>query len=451
MAGLRHVLRQPDFFRLWIGQIISSIGDRFYQFALLSLVLGLNQGTQIGKEGARVIFIGMLPGLLFAPWIGLAVDRFDRRTTLIFADLARVFLVLSLLYLWFVLGNLALVYAVVFFMGGMNSLFIPARQAALPQLVSRSDLITANALIALVGVIASLIGTLCAGLIASIFGPRFSFWVTAAGFTVSALFISRIDASLRPPPGERHESRWREVAAGWHHVWENPAIGRIVILTILFAFVSGFFMISVLEFTLEHLHLEALKGWLAGLSRLMAHFAPKPPVFQTSLVAIGLLLGALGVGMGLGVLISGKSRRWTRFGLVPYAAFFLTGLLILGFSGVLRYEVALGFCFALGVTSALFTIPIEARLQTEVPDVCRGRVFALRNFGTTVAFLVALGFHLSGTLLGRLGPILLIQVLGAFMVLTVLPLAFWNRAEALRRWGGSSKPTATESPAAPAR
>src|ERR1700748_2004812 len=100
MDHFQKVLRQPNFFRLWIGQIISSIGDRFYQFALLSLVLGLNAGTQIGKEGARGVFVGMLPGLLFAPLFGLAVDRLNRKATLIFADLSRVLLVLGLIYVW---------------------------------------------------------------------------------------------------------------------------------------------------------------------------------------------------------------------------------------------------------------------------------------------------------------------------------------------------------------
>jgi len=439
VAGLRHVLRQPDFFRLWIGQIISSIGDRFYQLALLSLVLGLNQGTQIGKEGARVVFIGMLPGLLFAPWIGLAVDRFDRRRTLIFADLSRVVLVLSLFYIWFVLKDLALVYVVVFLMGWMNALFIPARQAALPQLVDRKDLIPANALIALVGVIASLVGTLCAGFVASVFGARSCFWMTAIGFVVSAFFIFRIGASLRPAPGEVHESKWREIAAGWHAILEAPSIARVVILAILFAFVSGFFMISVLEFAVGTLDLAVLHKWLDSITRLLAHFAPKPPVFQTSLVAIGLLLGALGVGMGAGVLISGKSRRWTRRGFVPYAAYLLTGLLILLFSEVHGYAAALGVCFLLGIGSALFTIPNEARIQTDVSDALRGRVFALRNFGTTVAFLVALGCHLSGTLLKDLGPSLLIKAMAAFMIVTVVPLFLWGRKEAFRIWGAEKK------------
>ena len=61
------VLAQPNFFRLWLGQIISSVGDRFYQFALLKVVL---DGTAYGQDTARVVFFGMLPGLIFAPWIG---------------------------------------------------------------------------------------------------------------------------------------------------------------------------------------------------------------------------------------------------------------------------------------------------------------------------------------------------------------------------------------------
>jgi len=438
MEHFHKVLRQSNFFRLWIGQIISSIGDRFYQFALLSLVLGLNEGTQIGKEGARVIFVGMVPGLLFAPLMGLAVDRFNRKVTLVFADLSRVLLVLGLIYIWFEMKNLALVYVIVFFMGGMNSLFIPARQAALPQIVPEGDLITANALMALVGVIASLVGAVCAGLASSIFGARLSFILTAIGFSVSAFFILRITASLRP--GERSAERsalatWREIAGGWEYVRKEVQTQWVIVLSTLFAFVSGFFMISVLEFTVHSLDTTLLKEFVAWMTEVLSHFAPKPPVIDASVIALGILMGALGLGLALGIFNCGPSRRWTRSTGLPFGAFLLVGAAILVFSMITSYVPALAICFVLGWGSAVFTIPIDARLQTEVPDACRGRVFALRNFCTSVAFLVALGFHLSGDLLRLLGPGELIEMLGAGMILSALALGWLNRRSLGTFWG----------------
>src|SRR5215468_9714389 len=121
-ASFRSVLANRNFFRLWLGQIVSSIGDRFYQFALLSLVLNIHEGMGVGKQSARVVFCGMLPGIIFAPWLGWAVDRFSRRIIMILSDVIRAALALSLLYFWFALNNLTLVFLVIFLMGGLNGL-----------------------------------------------------------------------------------------------------------------------------------------------------------------------------------------------------------------------------------------------------------------------------------------------------------------------------------------
>src|SRR5271155_190277 len=135
-TSFRSILGERNFARLWYGQIISSMGDRFYQFALLYVILGIKQGMDVGKDSARVTFCAMLPGLLLAPLYGWIVDRYSRRWVMFYADVARAGLTLSILYLWFHAHSLVAVFVIVFLMGACNGLFIPARQAALPQLVS---------------------------------------------------------------------------------------------------------------------------------------------------------------------------------------------------------------------------------------------------------------------------------------------------------------------------
>ena len=157
-TSFQSILGEKNFALLWYGQIISSMGDRFYQFALLYVILGIKQGLDVGKDSARVTFCAMLPGLLLAPLYGWIVDRFSRRWVMFYADLARAALTLTILDLWFHYHSLPAVFAVVFLMGACNGLFIPARQAALPQIVPARQLITANSLISLIGVIANFIG-----------------------------------------------------------------------------------------------------------------------------------------------------------------------------------------------------------------------------------------------------------------------------------------------------
>src|SRR5271156_6421328 len=194
------ILGEPNFARLWYGQIISSMGDRFYQFALLYVILGIKQGLDVGKDSARVTFCAMLPGLLLAPLYGWIVDRVSPRWVMFYADLARAALTLTILDLWFQFHNLPAVFAVIFLMGACNGLFIPARQAALPQIVSARELITANSLISLIGVIANFIGIPIASFVVSIFGARSSFLFNSLGFLASAWCVYHIKADLTPAP-----------------------------------------------------------------------------------------------------------------------------------------------------------------------------------------------------------------------------------------------------------
>jgi MFS family permease len=431
------VLRDKNFFRLWLGQIISSVGDRFYQFALLSVVLDIHQGLGVGKESARVAFCGMLPGFIFAPWLGWAVDRFSRRHLMIFSDLARAVLTLSFIYFWFHLHSLVWVFAIIFMMGALNGLFIPARQSALPQLVDTQRLVTANALIALVGVIASLVGGIFAGLLVSIFGARISFILNAVGFIASGWLIYRITKPLRPERnGENDalERNWLELSAGWRLLRSRAELGGLVLLNSLFAFTSGVFLITVLEHTVTAVDLSLANELAAWLTIIFSKFAPKPPVFDIKVLSLGLLLACVGVGLSLGVAFCGKLRRWPHWKGLPYLSLLLLGVGMIGFSRLTDYGSALIGCICLGFLGSLIAIPIESRLQHEVSNQLRGRVFALRNLCTTTSFLIALGLNLSGTLLAQRGATQMIADLGMGVTAMALILSAWNRAQLRTFW-----------------
>lgn len=441
--SFREVLRNRNFSRLWFGQIISSIGDRFYQFALLSVVLGINQGLELGKESARVVFCGMLPCLIFAPWMGWAVDRFSRKTIMIFADLVRVFAALSFLYFWFARENIPAVFFLIFIMGGMNGLFIPARQAALPQLVPPERLVTANALIALIGVIASLVGSLFAGLLVSLFGARSSFILNAFGFLFSAFLIFRIDAPLLPEGSSSEDQlgrSWKELTAGWHLMRSLPEVQRLVVLSGAFSFTSGMFLITVLEYAAKTVDLSLVDSIVAFLTSLLSPFAPKPPVFDHKVLALGLLLAFVGIGLGLGVIFCGKSRNWTHYNGLPYIALFILGLGMCGFSHIHSYGPALLGSMGLGFLGAAIMIPIESRLQHDVTNETRGRLFALRNLWTTICFLGALVVNLNGALLKNLGAGSMIHLLGTAVAGTAVILAILNRHVFTTFWKNPSNP-----------
>ena len=438
-TSFRSILGEKNFARLWYGQIISSLGDRFYQFALLYVILGIKQGLDVGKDSARVTFCAMLPGLLLAPLYGWIVDRFARRWVMFWSDLARSVLTLSFLYLWFHLHSLTAVYMVVFLMGALNGLFIPARQAALPQIVSAAQLITANSLISLIGVIANFIGVPIASLIVSIFGAKSSFLFNSLGFLASAWCIYHIRNDLSPDhtrtEGSDKVGTWRGALAGWRVLREKPELGALVLVNSAFSFVSAMVLITILQQVVQTVNLASVQTMVNGLTSFLSMFAPKPPVFgEIKTLAFGLLMAGIGLGLGIGVGLCGAAKHRSRSKALPYMALALLGLALIGFSQIQNYWPAVAGAAFMGVLSAFIVIPIESRLQNDVDDARRGRLFALRNLCTTTSFLMGLAVNLNGTLLVTVGPSRLIGYIGIAAIVIAALLAMANASTLSSSW-----------------
>jgi hypothetical protein len=108
------------------------------------------------------------------------------------------------------------------------------------------------------------------------------------------------------------------------------------------------------------------------------------------------------------------------------------------------YTPALAGAGCLGILSSFILIPIEARLQNDVDDARRGRLFALRNLCTTTSFLLGLAVNLNGQLLARLGPAHLIEWTGAGAIAIALVLASLNAATLKAFW--STRPSSPPRP-----
>ncbi|HSK47909.1 MAG TPA: MFS transporter, partial [Coriobacteriia bacterium] len=86
-GAYRRLLRNQKFRRLWYAQFVSGIGDWLVIGFLMPLVTKLSGGSSFAVAG--ILIAKIIPALLFSSLIGALVDRFDRRRTMIAADLAR--------------------------------------------------------------------------------------------------------------------------------------------------------------------------------------------------------------------------------------------------------------------------------------------------------------------------------------------------------------------------
>jgi len=432
-GGLRATLKHRDFTKLWIGQIVSSTGDTFYQFALLHLILG-GAGDllgAVGRDSARVIFCGMILPVVFSRWIGRQVDRHDRRKILFWTEAGRGVIALAILAVWS--AGLSLPWLLIFvsLSGLLTGLFIPARQAALPMLVPSDHLVRGNALMTFAGIAANLAGA-TGGLAIALVGEKFSFLAAALGFAFSAVMITRIQARLVPTknPSMSELERDQEIVAS------RAAVRLLVWLTVAFTFVNGLFLPFFAEYVVRNIDCHWLTPWI-------------PATQDATFAGVVVLLGVTGAGLFLGMLTTGQLPRLAHWRLLPVLMLAAWGVAIWKLGTTVNYFSAALLCLLAGWATGLITIPSDARLQHEVAGERHGRIFARRLALSNIAFLAGLAVNLNGHLLHRYGAPDLLEDLG-FGAIAIAGLFWVLGGKTLRgRWGTAdfeTSPTVVPSP-----
>ena len=242
------LLRQRDFRALFTGQLISILGERFTYLALVGL---LAEHTSHFRDPRSSLLLTLLanvmlaPVLLFAPFTGAWVDRWNLRRVLIISDLLRAGLVALIPLLYPVSHTAATVYGLVFGLFTCNVFFLPAKSALTPEIVPPAQLLMANGLLSIAGVVATAAGALSGGWLIDHWGWRTALYLNGATYGVSVIALLLISYrphhALAPPPGISWRRYFTEVAEGWEVVRRNRAVG-IALLSLGAVWVGGGFL-----------------------------------------------------------------------------------------------------------------------------------------------------------------------------------------------------------------
>jgi len=213
--------RNADFRRLWLGQVVSEVGDWLNNIAVLALAIELAGPYGQGRAIAIYAVARHLPLFLFGPVAGVVTDRVDRKRLMVAADLVRAALALGFLLapLW---RSLSVIYLVGASLFSVSAFFNAAKRATLPNLVGETEeLLAANSLSAATTAATIAAGSAVGGLVATFAGRQTVFLLNAATFIASAELIRRI----RRPTSEPRAPLSQESAI------RNPqsAIGRAVV------------------------------------------------------------------------------------------------------------------------------------------------------------------------------------------------------------------------------
>lgn len=370
------VLRLRNFRRLWIAMTVSSIGDWIGLFALLSITNRLSHGNPLSIAGLMISRV--LPAFLVGPLAGVLLDRIDRRKAMIAADVMRACLIAMVPFV----QSVFTLYVITFFLEVATLVWMPAKDALIPNLVPKRLLLATNSLAlfttygvfplgglaftALV-VVSAFLGAHVGALSAlHLNRENLALWIDMATFIASASIVSRMRAPSVPREKRpvRFRVLWEELIEGLRYLRERSEVSRIM-RSIAFALAGGAVVFSL------------------GSPYATSVLHGGPGVF-------GGIVAALGTGMGLGVFVLGLiGERFSKAWLAASGVMF-AGVMLLGAAITTQIIVALVVAALFGAGAGVAYASLFALLQEIVDDDVRGRIFSAVQVVIRVSLFVSL-------------------------------------------------------------
>lgn len=338
---------QADFRKFWFGQIVSNLGSSFTVFALPLLVYRIT---------GSAIYLGLLtafewiPLLAFGMVIGAWIDRVDRRTLMICADICRgcaigtipLLTVLHALPIWWI-------FVVGLVNGTLWITFSTAEFTAVKNLIPQDALLKANGNLQSSYQAAQVLGPAIAGAAVGAGLPVTAVLaVDAATFFVSSLSLSAIRATFNSePPPERKPLRL-EITAGLRYTWARPLLRHISLLAILVNLLGVTIWTQLVLFARTQLH--------------------------ASDIQIGILFAAGSVGIASLTFATSRLRSRMSFRAATLGAIILYGLAIIVLSVTRIFWIAVPIWIIAAGLPYSFSVHTVALRQATVPDYLLGRV-----------------------------------------------------------------------------
>jgi MFS family permease len=452
-AGMAGDPPQPGLWRnrnwrlVFAGMAVSLLGDNIFD---VTIVLWVATRIANGQTWAPLAVGGALiavaaPVMLVGPFAGVFVDRWDRRRTMLFADLVRAVLIASLLVLPLIEDRLSItvelacLYGVLALASGMAQFFNGARFALLAAIMPPSDQPRASGMAQTVVALAGIIGPpLAAPLLFSV-GVGWALAANSVSFLISfaLIYAMRVparesvgsaDAAAAPESTQRPSFR-REFVEGARFFVRSAVLRSLMIAVVVATLGAGALNALDVFFVTDNLHTSA-----GALGTLGAAFG------------LGSVVGAL-TATAIGNRIKPNGLFWTTFA--------ITGFAIMAYSRAQNLTTALVLLVVAGVPLAILNSVAGPILLSAAPQHLLGRVMSVFNPIQQVAAIIGmalvtylastslrgLDLNLAGVHFGRIDSVFFAA--GILFVLCGVWVGFPLRAAA-RRGTAAGPATPTE-------
>jgi dTMP kinase len=387
VAKLRAVLRVRDFRMLWLSMSLSSFGDWLGLLAITATATSLVHGFAAANFAlGGVLLFRLLPAIVLGPLAGAFADRFDRRKTMVITDIIRFALFASIP----LVDNLVWLFVAQFLIEAFSLFWIPAKDAAVPNMLRKDQLEPANQLslvttYGLTPVLASIVfavlttlGTRLSNLLPSVDEVDLALYLDALTFLVAAVVIWNLP-SISGHRGAgavgTQETFFGSLKHGFSFAGHTPLVRGLVVG------ITGAFAAAGVVIATGQAFANALGGGDA---------------------AYGLLFGAvfigLGFGIGLGPSVARDLARERIFGVAIVGA----GVVVLLMAWTFTLWIALLLVVFMGFFAGIAYLAGFTLLGTEIEDEIRGRTFAIVQSLVRAALILSLAVVPFGVgLIGR--------------------------------------------------
>ncbi|MCO6045981.1 MFS transporter [Aeoliella sp. ICT_H6.2] len=371
MANAFRALKHRNFQLFFAGQFISLTGTWMQSVAQSWLVYRLTGSVVLlGLIG----FASQIPVFLLAALGGVVADRHDRRRILIATQTASM--MVAFLLAGLTISGLVQVwhlFAVAVCFGVINAFDIPARQAFVPDMVGRDDLINAIALNSSMFNGARIVGPAIAGVLVALVGEGWCFFVNAVSFiaVIAGLLLMQLTPIVRHHTGSALEN----LVEGFHFTTHTAPIRALLLL----------------------LGVMSLMGMPYVV--LMPIFAEK--ILGGNSATLGYLMGASGVGALIAALVLAAREKVFGLGTWVAAAAAGFGISLILFALSNQFWLSMLLLVPVGFTMMIQMAASNTLVQASVPDVLRGRVMSV--YSMMFMGMAPVGSLLSGAVAGVVG------------------------------------------------
>ncbi len=381
------LFQNRNFALLFSGQLVSVFGNNIFTLALPWFIYSV---TGSKADLAIVGFAQSLPQLAGLV-SGVYVDRWRKKQTMIWSDIARTAISLAVFIFAAMHASFWFIAVMVFLLQFLGTFFDPASSTLLPMIVEETQVPQAMGVSQSSNAAVQLLGQFGGGTLLGLFGAPLLFLINAITFFVSVLSLTWLRA---PEPKLKGETQ--SFAQQWLSGVRTITKSRLLLLIIVSAIVVNF---SLAPFDMT------LTAWVKGPLHGNAYW-------------LGAIGGAFFVGVMIGGMTIGIITKRMKLKQIVMTGLILSGLLI-GIIGIVdnRY-FDICVIFLAGLVNGILNGSLGSMLIQTIPNELRGRIIATVNALAKLA--MPLGIAVFGALMVYVPLMLIFILMGTMAVVSGL-------------------------------